>query len=86
MSTSTNSSAPVSTDRVHQEKFLHDGADQTLITDAELEPYLLTSLVGKDEAGGISFFLGTTRDNFNGKKVLRLEYEAYIPMAMKQMG
>ena len=28
---------------------------------------------------------GTTRDNFDGKKVLRLEYEAYIPMAEKKM-
>ena len=28
---------------------------------------------------------GTTRDNFEGKKVLRLEYEAYMPMARKKM-
>lgn len=83
---SSLSSASSSSSGIHHEKFLHDGADQTLITEAELEPYLITSIVGKDEAGGISFFLGTTRDNFNGKKVLRLEYEAYIPMAMKQMG
>jgi len=29
--------------------------------------------------------VGTTRDNFEGKKVLCLEYEAYKPMAIKHM-
>ncbi len=28
---------------------------------------------------------GTTRDNFDGKKVVRLEYEAYEDMAKKEM-
>ena len=32
-----------------------------------------------------TFLLGTTRDNFEGKKVIQLEYEAYIPMAEKKM-
>ena len=31
-------------------------------------------------------FIGTTRNNFNGKTVIRLEYEAYIPMARREMG
>jgi molybdopterin synthase catalytic subunit len=31
------------------------------------------------------FNLGTTRDNFDGKRVLRLEYEAYKEMAEKEM-
>jgi len=30
-------------------------------------------------------FTGTTRDNFHGKKVVRLEYEAYNPMAEKEL-
>lgn len=30
-------------------------------------------------------FKGTTRDNFDGKKVIQLEYEAYIPMAELEM-
>jgi molybdopterin synthase catalytic subunit len=29
--------------------------------------------------------LGTTRDTFKGKKVVRLEYEAYVPMAEKEL-
>ncbi len=43
------------------------------------------TLVGDPAAGAIATFVGTTRDHFDGKKVLRLEYEAYIPMAEKQI-
>ena len=35
--------------------------------------------------GGISIFLGTTRDFYAGKTVLRLIYEAYESMALRQM-
>ena len=28
---------------------------------------------------------GVTRNNFQGKTVLRLEYEAYVPMALKKL-
>mmetsp|Transcript_20382 Transcript_20382/g.33736 ORF Transcript_20382/g.33736 Transcript_20382/m.33736 type:complete len:176 (-) Transcript_20382:31-558(-) len=33
--------------------------------------------------GAVSSFVGITRDNFQGKKVLRLSYEAYESMAVK---
>ncbi len=36
-------------------------------------------------AGGIDVFIGTTRNNSNGKQVLSLAYEAYTPMALKMM-
>jgi molybdopterin synthase catalytic subunit len=39
-----------------------------------------------DQAGGNSLFIGTTRDNFEGKTVVRLEYECYDAMAIKEMG
>mmetsp|Transcript_10863 Transcript_10863/g.16704 ORF Transcript_10863/g.16704 Transcript_10863/m.16704 type:complete len:163 (-) Transcript_10863:2142-2630(-) len=35
--------------------------------------------------GAISSFVGTTRNTFQSKKVLRLWYEAYTPMAEKEM-
>eukprot|EP00088_Acartia_fossae_P042160 TRINITY_DN4417_c0_g1_i1.p1 TRINITY_DN4417_c0_g1~~TRINITY_DN4417_c0_g1_i1.p1 ORF type:complete len:150 (+),score=36.51 TRINITY_DN4417_c0_g1_i1:382-831(+) len=35
--------------------------------------------------GATSIFVGTTRDNFDGKKVLKLEYEAYEAMAVKEL-
>ncbi len=41
--------------------------------------------VAAASTGAVSIFVGTTRDNFEGKKVVRLEYEAYIPMAEKIM-
>ncbi|KAJ1978987.1 Molybdopterin synthase catalytic subunit [Dimargaris verticillata] len=36
-------------------------------------------------AGAVGSFLGTTRDVFNGQPVEKLEYEAYVPMATKQL-
>src|SRR5688500_15646668 len=37
------------------------------------------------QAGGIDIFIGTVRDTTKGKKVLRLEFEAYEKMALKEM-
>lgn len=42
-------------------------------------------LVTCPETGATSLFIGTTRDNFEGRKVKSLEYEAYIPMAEKEL-
>jgi len=40
---------------------------------------------GDTGVGGIATFFGVTRDNFDGKKVLSLHYEAYDEMARKEM-
>ncbi len=37
------------------------------------------------QAGGIDIFIGTVRDVTKGKKVIRLEFEAYKNMAKKEM-
>lgn len=37
------------------------------------------------EAGGIDVFIGTVRNHTKGKPVLRLEFEAYQRMALKEM-
>jgi molybdopterin synthase catalytic subunit len=37
--------------------------------------------VADDGAGAIATFIGVTRNTFEGKRVARLEYEAYVPMA-----
>ncbi|XP_071722983.1 molybdopterin synthase catalytic subunit-like [Rutidosis leptorrhynchoides] len=34
-------------------------------------------------AGAIATFSGTTRDTFDGKQVVELRYEAYVPMAVR---
>ncbi|XP_050316320.1 molybdopterin synthase catalytic subunit isoform X2 [Anthonomus grandis grandis] len=45
----------------------------------------ITGLVTAASCGAISLFVGTTRDNFDGKTVIKLEYEAYESMGMKAM-
>ena len=41
--------------------------------------------VQQNDAGGTTVFVGTVRDNTKGKAVLRLEFEAYAPMAVSEM-
>ena len=56
-----------------------------LITDKPISADRALELVVLPSTGGTALFIGTTRDNFNGKKVIMLEYEAYIPMAVKEL-
>lgn len=42
-------------------------------------------LVSSGGAGAINLFIGTVRDNTQQRRVLRLEYEAYAPMAISEM-
>uniref|UniRef100_K1PRU4 Molybdopterin synthase catalytic subunit n=1 Tax=Magallana gigas TaxID=29159 RepID=K1PRU4_MAGGI len=59
--------------------------DYIEITDEILDVNEISQMVTDPSCGAISIFVGITRDNFDGKKVLRLEYEAYKPMAKKKM-
>ena len=45
----------------------------------------LVARVASPKAGGIATFLGVVRDNSLGRNVLYLFYEAYPPMAVKEM-
>lgn len=45
----------------------------------------ITKLVAHSSCGAVSLFSGFTRDNFENKKVISLEYEAYESMAIKRM-
>lgn len=56
-----------------------------VLTEEVLSVDSAMTAVSRDCAGGISIFVGTTRDNFEGKTVVRLEYEAYHAMAVKEM-
>ena len=56
------------------------------ITNKKIDVAALLESVLVPEAGGIDIFLGTTRNHSRGKKVMRLEYEAYTPMALKIIG
>lgn len=35
--------------------------------------------------GAVANFVGITRDRFQGKKVIKLSYEGYVPMAKKEL-
>ncbi len=43
------------------------------------------SAVARPDAGGLNVFLGTVRNTTKGRKVVRLEYEAYEPMAVAEI-
>ncbi len=59
--------------------------DLIKITEAPLNTQEITALVSRPELGGINIFIGTVRNQTKGKKVVRLEYEAYEPMALAEM-
>lgn len=55
------------------------------LTHSELNVAHITDLITDPKCGAISLFVGTTRDLFDGKEVVSLEYEAYEGMAQKEM-
>ena len=55
------------------------------LTAQPLDPDKFTSAVRRSANGAVVTFLGTTRDNFEGKRVLTLEYEAFDEMAVKKL-
>ncbi|KAG9074519.1 Molybdopterin synthase catalytic subunit [Ceratobasidium sp. 370] len=59
--------------------------DNFALTYDSLDVSKIMDSVRDDGAGALALFVGTTRDNFNGKKVVRLEYEAYSKLAIKSL-
>ena len=55
------------------------------ITHQPLDPERITNQVRKDTNGAVVTFLGTTRVFSEGKRVVKLEYEAYEEMALKKL-
>jgi molybdopterin synthase catalytic subunit len=55
------------------------------ISSDPLDSRALRARVSHPGAGAIVLFEGTTRDSFEGRAVQRLEYEAYEPMACREM-
>ena len=55
------------------------------IINDELDVQQVVSHVQHPGAGAIATFVGTTRDNTAGRRVLFLDYEAYRPMADRQL-
>jgi molybdopterin synthase catalytic subunit len=56
-----------------------------LVTEEELDPRAIESLVEDDGAGAILTFTGVVRNNARGRQVTALDYEAYPPAAEKML-
>ena len=55
------------------------------LTDVPLDLGRLVRAVGDPRAGAVVTFLGTTRNQNDGRRVVRLEYEAFAAMAVREM-
>ena len=55
------------------------------IFNAPLSVQNCMEMVQSDAAGGVNIFVGTVRNQTKGKTVIRLEFEAYEPMAISEM-
>ena len=55
------------------------------VTDKPIDLQELVDRVTDPEAGAIATFIGTTRNNNEGRKVIALDYEAYPEMAEKEL-
>ena len=55
------------------------------ISDKPLELEKISQMVTDDGCGAIDIFVGTVRDQTKGKRVLKLDFEAYEKMAISEM-
>jgi len=58
---------------------------QIQIFSAPLNAQSAINWILSPESGGIDVFIGTVRNTTKGKSVIRLEFEAYEPMALTEM-
>jgi molybdopterin synthase catalytic subunit len=50
-----------------------------------IDPWPLVAELRRSSDGGLALFVGVVRDRHEGRTVVRLEYEAYLPMAEKEL-
>ena len=55
------------------------------VTNDPIDLQELVDYVGDPEAGAIATFIGTTRDNNEGRRVIALDYDGYAEMAEKEL-
>jgi molybdopterin synthase catalytic subunit len=59
--------------------------DTLFLTDRALEPAALESALADPGCGAVASFVGRVRREHLGRPVLHLDYEAYRPLAMKEL-
>lgn len=55
------------------------------ITEQPIDIQEVINAASRNEAGAVNVFIGTVRTPSKGRNVLRLEYEAYEPMAISEI-
>lgn len=55
------------------------------LTHDPLDAAALTAALQRRDCGAVLTFLGTTRDHHDGRRVTQLSYEAYEPMALREL-
>lgn len=55
------------------------------IVEHTIDATAVASSVGRAASGAVVTFVGTTRDHHEGRRVTRLEYEAFVPMALREL-
>lgn len=58
---------------------------EIILSDKTLSEQACLDFVKSDDSGGIVTFVGTVRNQTKGKRVVRLDFEAYKPMAISEM-
>jgi molybdopterin synthase catalytic subunit len=61
------------------------GAGRFRVVERPLELSEVVDAVAGPEHGGVATFRGDVRGESHGKRVVRLEYEAYVPMAERKL-
>lgn len=56
-----------------------------LLTEERLEPQTAVDAILTDRDGAYVLFVGVVRDHARGRSVTGLEYQAYVPMAERQL-
>lgn len=56
---------------------------QVGITAEPLDIAVISAMVETADSGAVNVFVGTVRNHFDGRQVVALEYECFVPMAEK---
>ncbi len=59
--------------------------DSILVTDKSLNTQAIIKSAESPKGGAVNVFIGTVRNSTKGKQVLKLEFEAYEPMATQEL-
>ena len=59
------------------------GYTEQMVTASPLDPAAVVASVARSGDGAVATFVGLVRDHNAGRKVLWLDYEAFVPLAVK---